>query len=48
MDDSAAPVRRFLMNLCIREEALSPVALPELAAIPIAFVVDRVLEVRLL
>jgi hypothetical protein len=36
------------MSLDIREEALSPVALPELAAIPIAFVVDRVLEVRLL
>ena len=48
LDGSGAPVRRFLMSLDIREEALSPVALPELAAIPIAFVVDRVLEVRLL
>jgi GNAT superfamily N-acetyltransferase len=36
------------MNLDIREEALSPVAQPELAAILIVFVVDRVLEVRLL
>jgi hypothetical protein len=36
------------MSLDIREEALSPVALSELAAIPVAFVVDRILEVRLL
>ncbi len=35
------------MSLDIREEALTPVALSEHAAIPIAFVVDRVLEVRL-
>jgi hypothetical protein len=37
-----------MMSLDIREEALSPVALSEHGAIPIAFVVDRVLEVRLL
>jgi GNAT superfamily N-acetyltransferase len=36
------------MSLDIREEALIPAALSEHAAIPIAFVVDRVLEVRLL
>jgi GNAT superfamily N-acetyltransferase len=36
------------MSLDIREEALTPAALSEHAAIPIAFVVDRVLEVRLL
>lgn len=35
------------MSLDIREEALSPVALSELAAIPVAFVVDWVLEVSL-
>lgn len=34
------------MSLDIGEEALIP-ALPEHAAIPIAFVVDRILEVRL-
>jgi GNAT superfamily N-acetyltransferase len=36
------------MSLDIREEAPTPAALSEHAAIPIAFVVDRVLEVRLL
>ena len=36
------------MSLDIREEALTPAALSEHAAIPIAFVVDRILEVRLL
>jgi GNAT superfamily N-acetyltransferase len=36
------------MSLDIREEALTPAALSEHAAIPIAFVVDRVLEVKLL
>jgi GNAT superfamily N-acetyltransferase len=36
------------MRLDIREEAFTPAALSEHAAIPIAFVVDRVLEVRLL
>ena len=36
------------MSLDIREEALTPAALSEHAAIPIAFAVDRVLEVRLL
>ena len=35
------------MGLDIRDEALTPTALSEHAAIPIAFVVDRVLEVRL-
>jgi GNAT superfamily N-acetyltransferase len=36
------------MSLDIREEPLTPAALSEHAAIPIAFVVDRILEVRLL
>ena len=36
------------MSLDIREEALTPAALSDHAAISIAFVVDRVLEVRLL
>ena len=36
------------MSLDIREEALTPAALSEHAGISIAFVVDRVLEVRLL
>jgi len=36
------------MSLDIREESLTPAALSEHAAIPIAFTVDRVLEVRLL
>ena len=36
------------MSLDIREEALIPAALSEHATIPIAFVVDRILEVRLL
>ena len=36
------------MSLDIREEALTPAALSEHAAIPIAFTVDRVLEVGLL
>ena len=36
------------MSLDIREEALTPAALAELAAISIAFVVDQVLEVGLL
>jgi len=36
------------MSLDIREEPLTPAALCEHAAIPIAFVVDRILEVRLL
>ena len=36
------------MSLDIREEALRPAALSEYAAISIAFVVDRILEVRLL
>src|SRR5215470_1803566 len=36
------------MSVDIRDEALTPAALSEHAAIPIAFVVDRVLEVRLL
>ena len=36
------------MSLDFRKEALTPTALSEHAAIPIAFVVDRVLEVRLL
>ncbi len=36
------------MSLDIREEVLTSAALSEHAAIPIAFVVDRVLEVRLL
>jgi len=36
------------MSLDIREEALTPAALSEHAAISIAFVVDRILEVRLL
>ena len=36
------------MCLDIREEALTPAALSEHAAISIAFVVDRILEVRLL
>jgi len=36
------------MSLDIREEVLTPAALSGHAAIPIAFVVDRVLEVRLL
>jgi GNAT superfamily N-acetyltransferase len=36
------------MSLDIREEALTPAALSEHATIPIAFVVDRILEVRLL
>ena len=35
------------MSLDIREEAPTPAALSEHAAISIAFVVDRVLEVRL-
>jgi len=35
------------MSVDIREEALTPAALSEHAAIPMAFVVDRVLEVRL-
>jgi hypothetical protein len=35
------------MSLDIREETLTLAALSEHAAIPIAFVVDRVLEVRL-
>src|SRR6185437_5593101 len=41
-------VRRFRMNLDIREEAPTPAALSEHATIPIAFVVDQILEVRLL
>ncbi len=36
------------MNLVIQEEALTLAALAEYAAIPIAFVVDRILEVRLI
>jgi len=36
------------MSVDIREEALTLAALSEHAVIPIAFVVDRVLEVRLL
>jgi hypothetical protein len=36
------------MSVEIREEALTPAALSEHAAIPVAFVVGRVLEVRLL
>ncbi len=36
------------MSLDIREEALTLAALAEHAAIPIAFAVDRILEVRLL
>ena len=36
------------MSLDIREEALTPAALSEHAGISIAFVVDRILEVRLL
>jgi GNAT superfamily N-acetyltransferase len=36
------------MSLNIREEALTPAALSELAAIPIAFLVDQILEIRLL
>jgi hypothetical protein len=36
------------MSLDIREEALTPATLYDHAAIPIAFVVDRVLEVGLL
>ncbi len=36
------------MSLDIREEALTPAALSEHAAISIAFVVDQILEVRLL
>ena len=36
------------MGLDIREDALTPATLPDHAVIPIAFVVDRVLEVRLL
>src|SRR5690242_16098483 len=36
------------MSLDIREEALTPAALSEHAAISIAFAVDRILEVRLL
>ena len=35
------------MSLDIREEPLTPAALSEHAAIPITFVVDRILEVRL-
>ena len=35
------------MSVDIREEALTPAALSEHAAIPMAFAVDRVLEVRL-
>jgi len=36
------------MSLEIRQEALTPAALSEHAAIPIAFMVDQILEVRLL
>jgi len=36
------------MSLDIREEPLTPAVLSEHASIPIAFVVDRILEVRLL
>jgi hypothetical protein len=48
LEDSGAPVGRFRMSLDIREEALTSAVLSEHAAISIAFVVDRVLEVRLL
>jgi hypothetical protein len=37
-------VRRFRMSLDIRDKAPAPTALSEHAAIPIAFVVDRVLR----
>src|SRR5262245_3016188 len=47
LKDSGAPVGRFVMSVDIREEALTPAALSEHAAIHMAFVVDRVLEVRL-
>ncbi len=48
MEVSGALVRRFRTSLDVREEALTPAVLCEYAAIPIAFVVDRILEVRLL
>ncbi len=39
---------RFRMSLDIRQEAVTPAALAEHATIPIAFTVNRILEVRLL
>jgi hypothetical protein len=48
LKDSNASARRFHISLDIQEEALTPTALSEHAAIPIAFVVDRLLEIRLL
>jgi hypothetical protein len=48
LEDSEAPIRRCCVSLDIREEVPTVTTLDEHATIPVAFVVDRILDVRLI